>query len=91
MMIEQPLSYDDIHLHSLLQKQINTPICLDESIKNLTDAETAAALGSCRIINIKQGRVGGMTKSKEIQGFCQNNNIKVWSGGSRNCRSARKL
>ena len=81
MMIEQPLSYDDIHLHSLLQKQINTPICLDESIKNLTDAETAAALGSCRIINIKQGRVGGMTKSKEIQEFCQNNNIKVWSGG----------
>ena len=81
MMIEQPLSYDDIHLHSLLQKQINTPICLDESIKNLADAETAAALGSCRIINIKQGRVGGMTKSKEIQEFCQNNNIKVWSGG----------
>jgi O-succinylbenzoate synthase len=81
MMIEQPLSYDDIYLHSCLQKQINTPICLDESIKNLNDAKTALALESCKIINIKQGRVGGMIKSKKIQEFCRNNNIRVWSGG----------
>jgi len=81
MMIEQPLNYDDIYFHSLLQKKIQTPICLDESIKNLNDAKTAAALGSCRIINIKQGRVGGMIKSREIQAFCRKNNIQVWSGG----------
>jgi len=81
MMIEQPLNYDDIYLHSFLQQQISTPICLDESIKNLDDAKTAFALGSGRIINIKQGRVGGMIKSNEIQEFCMNNHIKVWSGG----------
>jgi len=81
MMIEQPLNYDDIYLHSFLQQQINTPICLDESIKNLDDAKTASALKSGRIINIKQGRVGGMIKSNEIQKFCMNNHIKVWSGG----------
>jgi len=81
MMIEQPLCYDDIYHHSLLQQQINTPICLDESITNLNDAKTAVALGSCKIINIKQGRVGGMIKSKKIQEFCLNNSINVWSGG----------
>ncbi|MFH2218538.1 MAG: o-succinylbenzoate synthase [Pseudomonadota bacterium] len=81
MMIEQPLNYDDIYLHSLLQKQINTPICLDESITNLDDSKAAAALGSCRIVNIKQGRVGGMLKSREIQAFCRDSNIGVWSGG----------
>ena len=81
MMVEQPLNYDDIYLHSFLQQQINTPVCLDESIKNLDDAKTASALGSCKIINIKQGRVGGMIKAREIQEFCRDNNIKVWSGG----------
>lgn len=81
MMIEQPLNYDDIYFHALLQKQLRTPICLDESIKNLNDAKTAVEMGSCRIINIKQGRVGGMTASKKIQAYCMENNIKAWSGG----------
>jgi O-succinylbenzoate synthase len=81
MMIEQPLSHDDIYFHALLQKQIQTPICLDESIKNLNDAKTAVEMSSCRIINIKQGRVGGMTTSKNIQAYCMENNIKAWSGG----------
>lgn len=81
MMIEQPLSHDDIYFHASLQKQIQTPICLDESIKNLNDARTAVGMGSCRIINIKQGRVGGMTTSKKIQAYCMENNIKAWSGG----------
>ena len=72
---------DDIYLHSFLQKQIDTPVCLDESIKNLNDAKTAVALGSCRIINIKQGRVGGMMKSKAIAAYCTDNHIDVWSGG----------
>lgn len=81
MMIEQPLNYDDIYLHSFLQKQIDTPVCLDESIKNLNDTKTAIALGSCKIINIKQGRVGGMMNSKAIQTYCTDKNIGLWSGG----------
>ncbi len=81
MMIEQPLNYDDIYFHALLQKRIQTPICLDESVKNLNDAKTAAELGSCKIINIKQGRVGGMLKAKEIQAYCLNSDIRTWSGG----------
>ncbi len=81
MMIEQPLNYDDIYFHALLQKQLQTPICLDDSIKKLNDAKTAVEMGSCRIINIKQGRLGGMTTSKKIQTYCMENNIKAWSGG----------
>jgi O-succinylbenzoate synthase len=81
MMIEQPLNYDDIYFHALLQNRIQTPICLDESIKNLNDVKAAAELGSCKIINIKQGRVGGMLKAKEIQSYCLNSAIDTWSGG----------
>ena len=81
MMIEQPLAHDDIYLHSLIQKELRTPICLDESISNLNDAKTAISLGSCRIINIKQGRVGGILNAKMIQNYCNDNDIEVWSGG----------
>ncbi len=81
MMIEQPLGYDDIYFHSLVQKRIKTPICLDESIKSINDARTAILLGSCRIINIKQGRVGGVLNAKKIQSFCMENEIGCWSGG----------
>jgi o-succinylbenzoate synthase len=81
MMIEQPLSYNDIHQHSLLQRQIRTAICLDESIHGLGDAETAVALGACRIINIKQGRVGGLMESMRIAAFAAEHGIDVWSGG----------
>lgn len=81
MMIEQPLGHDDIYFHSLLQKELRTPICLDESIKNLDDAKSAVSLASCRIINIKQGRVGGILSSKQIQRYCLENNIQAWSGG----------
>ena len=59
-MIEQPLSYHDIYQHSLLQARLRTPLCLDESIHGCDDAEAAIALKSCRVINIKQGRVGGL-------------------------------
>lgn len=59
-MIEQPLSYSDIYEHSLLQKKIATPLCLDESIHSLADARAAIDLGACKVINIKQGRVGGL-------------------------------
>jgi len=81
MMIEQPLSYTDIYEHSLLQKEMKTAICLDESIHSLADARTAVALGACRVINIKQGRVGGLQESMRIARFCAGRDIDVWSGG----------
>jgi O-succinylbenzoate synthase len=80
-MIEQPLSYADIYQHSLLQKDLKTPLCLDESILCLADAQTALDLGSCRIINIKQGRVGGLIESMRIAALCREHGIPVWSGG----------
>lgn len=81
MMIEQPLSYSDIFQHSILQKELRTAVCLDESIHSLADATTAIALGACRVINIKQGRVGGLMESKRIARYCAERGIDVWSGG----------
>ncbi|MFX0053190.1 MAG: o-succinylbenzoate synthase [Candidatus Hermodarchaeota archaeon] len=81
MMIEQPLDFNDIYFHSQLQKELKTPICLDESITNLNDVKTAIFLRSCQIINIKQGRLGGIINTKAIQKYCLDNNIKNWSGG----------
>ena len=69
MMIEQPLAHDDIIDHADLQAKIQTPICLDESIYSLEDVKKAVRLGSCKIINLKIGRVGGLTESKKIQTF----------------------
>jgi O-succinylbenzoate synthase len=81
MMIEQPLSYSDIYGHSILQRGLSTPLCLDESIHDLADARAAIALGSCRILNIKQGRVGGLMEALRIAEFAASQNIPVWSGG----------
>ncbi|HEX3280641.1 MAG TPA: o-succinylbenzoate synthase, partial [Pyrinomonadaceae bacterium] len=81
MMIEQPLAHDDIFNHSQLQKQIKTPVCLDESIRSSADAELAIALGACRVINVKLGRVGGHAQAKEVEQVCRVNNIPVWCGG----------
>jgi o-succinylbenzoate synthase len=81
MMIEQPLSYDDVYFHSILQKSLRTPICLDESIHGLGDAAAAIALGGCRILNLKQGRVGGLMESMRILGHAAAKGIPVWSGG----------
>ena len=80
-MIEQPLAYNDIIDHSILQQQLKTPICLDESIHNVDDVRKALYLGSCQIINIKIGRVGGHYEAKRIHDFCEGNNIPVWCGG----------
>jgi O-succinylbenzoate synthase len=80
-LIEQPLGYDDIYDHSILQRMIKTPICLDESIYNVSDTLAALELGSCRIINIKPGRVGGYTESKRIHDVCASKEIPVWHGG----------
>lgn len=81
MMIEQPLADDDIVDHSILQKQIKTAICLDESILSVEDARKAIYLKACKIINIKPGRVGGLLESKKIHDLCQKNKIGVWCGG----------
>lgn len=81
LLIEQPLGYDDIYQHSKLQKQLKTPICLDESIHSLDDTQAAIELDSCRVINIKPGRVGGFTESKLIHDYCETKNIPVWCGG----------
>lgn len=80
-MIEQPLASDDIIDHAQLQKLLETPICLDESIHSLEDARKAVELGSTKIINIKIGRVGGLTEAKKIHDYCEANGIPVWCGG----------
>ncbi len=81
MMIEQPLDYDDLHDHAALQREIRTPICLDESIHSVRAARDAIALGACRIINIKPGRVGGLAESIRLHDLCVAHGIPVWHGG----------
>ena len=81
MMLEQPLSFDDIIDHAELQRQIKTPICLDEPIKSPDDARKAIALKSGKIINLKNGRVGGHAQSKKIEALCRAENIPMWCGG----------
>jgi o-succinylbenzoate synthase len=81
MMIEQPLGWDDLYSHAELQKKLNTPICLDECIHDLEHARAAIALGACKIINIKLGRVGGHTMVRRIHDLCEKNGIPVWCGG----------
>jgi O-succinylbenzoate synthase len=81
MMIEQPLAWDDLRQHALLQRRLSTPLCLDESITSLERAEEMADLESGRIINIKPGRVGGFGPSLAIHDFCAARNIPVWCGG----------
>lgn len=81
LMIEQPLWHDDIFQHSKLQRVLKTSICLDESIRNVRDAEAAIELGACRIINIKVGRVGGFMEAIAIHNACERSGIPVWCGG----------
>ncbi|HVF46642.1 MAG TPA: o-succinylbenzoate synthase [Pyrinomonadaceae bacterium] len=81
MMLEQPLPYDDIIDHAKLQREIKTPICLDEPIKSPENARHAIELGSGKIINLKNGRVGGHNQSKQIEQLCREAGIPVWCGG----------
>ncbi len=81
LMIEQPLWNDDIYFHAKLQAQMETALCLDESIHHARDAETALELKACRIMNIKLGRVGGFTEAKRVHDACQSANVPVWCGG----------
>jgi O-succinylbenzoate synthase len=81
MMFEQPLAHDDIFDHAKLQKEIKTPVCLDESIHSAEDARKAIELGACRIINVKLGRVGGHAQAKWVEKVCRENQIPIWCGG----------
>lgn len=81
LMIEQPLAADDIIDHAKLQRSLSTPICLDESIHSAADARRALELGSCRVINIKAGRVGGLSEARRIHDLCEAHGIPVWCGG----------
>jgi O-succinylbenzoate synthase len=81
LMIEQPLWSDDFYFHSILQKRLDTAICLDESIRNRRDALAAIEMESCRIINIKNGRVGGFSEAIAVHNAAQERGIAVWCGG----------
>lgn len=79
--IEQPLAWNEIYQHSLLQKQLKTAICLDECIHGVRDAQAAVELAACRVINIKLGRVSGHGEARRIQQYCLEHGIAVWCGG----------
>ncbi len=81
LLIEQPLDEDDLWDHSRLQPQFRTPLCLDESIVSLRHTRQALEMGACRIINIKAGRVGGLSQAVAIHDLCQARGIPVWCGG----------
>jgi O-succinylbenzoate synthase len=81
LMIEQPLWHDDFYYHSMLQKRLETPICLDESIRNRRDALAAIEMESCKIINIKLGRVGGFSEAIAVHNAAEERGIPVWCGG----------
>lgn len=80
-MVEQPLAHDDIVDHATLQRQIATPVCLDESIHSAEDARKAIEIGACRVVNIKPGRVGGHREAKRIHDVCAARDVPVWIGG----------
>jgi O-succinylbenzoate synthase len=81
IMIEQPLGYDDLYSHAALQRQLETPICLDECIHDIAHARAAIEIAACKIINMKLGRVGGHTAARRIHDLCQSKSIPVWCGG----------
>ena len=81
MMIEQPLAHDEIIDHAELQRQLQTPICLDECIRSAHQAEQAIKMGAGKIINIKLGRVGGFAEAKKVHDVCAKAGVPVWCGG----------
>jgi O-succinylbenzoate synthase len=81
LMIEQPLSHEDLVDHAMLQRRIDTPVCLDESIRSAADARTAIDLGACRVINVKAGRVGGLVEATAVHDVARERGIPVWCGG----------
>ncbi len=81
LMIEQPLWHDDFYFHSVLQRRMHTPICLDESIRNRRDALAAIEMESCKIINVKLGRVGGFSEAIAVHNAAMERGIPLWCGG----------
>jgi O-succinylbenzoate synthase len=81
LLIEQPLHHEDIVDHAHLQAQLHTPLCLDESIRSPEHARWALDIGACRVINIKVGRVGGLTAARQIHDLCARRGVPVWCGG----------
>ena len=81
LMIEQPLHHDDLVEHARLQAQIRTDICLDESIRSAADAAAAIQLRACRVVNIKQGRVGGVPEAARVHDVALDAGVPVWCGG----------
>jgi O-succinylbenzoate synthase len=81
MMLEQPLGWADLLDHAKLQRELSTPVCLDESIHGVDDARQAIEIGACKIINLKLGRVGGFTSARQIHDLCLARNAPVWCGG----------
>ncbi|HEX6844883.1 MAG TPA: o-succinylbenzoate synthase [Actinomycetota bacterium] len=81
LMVEQPLHHEDLVRHAALQREIRTDVCLDESIRSAADAVAAIELGACRIVNIKQGRVGGVLEARRVHDVAAAAGIPVWCGG----------
>jgi O-succinylbenzoate synthase len=81
LLIEQPLPEEDVRGHAELARLLRTPVCLDESITSARSAADAIAVGACRIVNIKAGRVGGYLEARRIHDVCAANGIPVWCGG----------
>jgi o-succinylbenzoate synthase len=81
LMVEQPLHQDDLFQHAELQRRISTDVCLDESIRSAADARAAIELGSCRIVNVKQGRVGGVLEARRVHDAAAERSVPVWCGG----------
>jgi O-succinylbenzoate synthase len=81
LMVEQPLRYDDLLQHAALQQLVRTDLCLDESIRSAAHAAAALDLGACRIVNIKQGRVGGVLEARRVHDVARAANVPVWCGG----------
>ncbi len=80
-MYEQPLAHDDLHDHATLQANVQTPVCLDESIVGVRQTAQAISLKSCQYVNIKPGRVGGLTNAVQIHDLCRSHEIPCWVGG----------
>lgn len=81
LLVEQPLPEDDLRGHAELASHLRTPICLDESITSARAAAAAIALGACRIVNIKPGRVGGYLEARRVHDVCAAHDVPVWCGG----------
>ncbi|MEX2202477.1 MAG: o-succinylbenzoate synthase [Actinomycetota bacterium] len=81
LMIEQPLHHQDLVNHAKLQARLQTDLCLDESILSAADAAAAIELGACRIVNVKQGRVGGILEAGRVHDVCEAQGVPVWCGG----------